>query len=48
MAGVTPAQHQLLLAVRGHQLWPRGPTIGEVIVWAYRLICCCVRTALVS
>ena len=29
VAGVTPAQHQLLLAVRGHQS-PQGPTIGEV------------------
>jgi DNA-binding MarR family transcriptional regulator len=28
-AGITPAQHQLLLAVRGHTD-PRGPTIGEV------------------
>ncbi len=28
-AGLTPAQHQLLLAVRGHED-PRGPTIGEV------------------
>jgi uncharacterized protein YeaO (DUF488 family)/DNA-binding MarR family transcriptional regulator len=28
-AGLTPAQHQLLLAVRGHRD-PRGPTIGEV------------------
>jgi len=28
-AGVTPAQHQLLLAVRGHAD-ERGPTIGEV------------------
>jgi DNA-binding MarR family transcriptional regulator len=27
--GLTPAQHQLLLAVRGHSD-PRGPTIGEV------------------
>jgi DNA-binding MarR family transcriptional regulator len=27
--GLTPAQHQLLLAVRGHTD-PRGPTIGEV------------------
>jgi DNA-binding MarR family transcriptional regulator len=27
-AGLTPAQHQLLLAVRGHED-PRGPTIGE-------------------
>lgn len=28
-AGVTPAQHQLLLAVRGHR-GEAGPTIGEV------------------
>jgi DNA-binding MarR family transcriptional regulator len=28
-AGLTPAQHQLLLAVRGHPD-PRGPTIGDV------------------
>ncbi len=28
-AGLTPAQHQLLLAIRGHRD-PRGPTIGEV------------------
>jgi DNA-binding MarR family transcriptional regulator len=28
-AGLTPAQHQLLLAIRGHTD-PRGPTIGEV------------------
>jgi DNA-binding MarR family transcriptional regulator len=28
-AGLTPAQHQLLLAVRGHTD-ARGPTIGEV------------------
>ncbi|MHB8511759.1 MAG: MarR family winged helix-turn-helix transcriptional regulator [Actinomycetota bacterium] len=27
-AGVQPAQHQLMLAIRGHQD-PRGPTIGE-------------------
>jgi DNA-binding MarR family transcriptional regulator len=27
--GLTPAQHQLLLAVRGHTD-PRGPTLGEV------------------
>ncbi len=27
-AGLSPAQHQLLLAVRGHTD-PRGPTIGE-------------------
>jgi DNA-binding MarR family transcriptional regulator len=28
-AGLTPAQHQLLLAVRGHSD-PRGPAVGEV------------------
>jgi DNA-binding MarR family transcriptional regulator len=28
-AGLTPAQHQLLLAVRGHGD-PRGPTVGDV------------------
>jgi DNA-binding MarR family transcriptional regulator len=28
-AGLTSAQHQLLLAVRGHQ-HPDGPTIGEI------------------
>jgi DNA-binding MarR family transcriptional regulator len=28
-AGLTPAQHQLLLAIRGHSD-PRGPTVGEV------------------
>ena len=28
-AGITPAQHQLLLAIRGHPD-PRGPTVGEV------------------
>ncbi len=28
-AGLTPAQHQLMLAIRGHSD-PRGPTIGEV------------------
>jgi DNA-binding MarR family transcriptional regulator len=29
IAGITPAQHQLLLAVRGHQ-GDAGPTIGEL------------------
>jgi DNA-binding MarR family transcriptional regulator len=29
MAGLTPAQHQLLLAIRGHTD-PRGPTTGDV------------------
>ena len=29
VAGITPAQHQLLLAVRGHQ-GDVGPTIGEL------------------
>jgi DNA-binding MarR family transcriptional regulator len=28
-AGLTPAQHQLLLTIRGHR-HPDGPTIGEV------------------
>lgn len=28
-AGLTPAQHQLLLAIRGHPD-PRGPTVGEL------------------
>lgn len=28
-AGLTPAQHQLLLSIRGHND-PRGPTIGDV------------------
>ncbi len=28
-AGLTPAQHQLLLAIRGHD-GERGPTIGDV------------------
>jgi len=28
-AGLTPAQHQLLLAVRGH-VDPRGPKVGQV------------------
>jgi DNA-binding MarR family transcriptional regulator len=28
-AGLTPAQHQLLLAIRGHAD-PRGPTVGDV------------------
>jgi DNA-binding MarR family transcriptional regulator len=28
-AGLTPAQHQLLLAVRGHEA-SEGPTIGEI------------------
>jgi DNA-binding MarR family transcriptional regulator len=28
-AGLTPAHHQLLLAVRGHRD-PRGPTVGDV------------------
>jgi DNA-binding MarR family transcriptional regulator len=27
--GLTPAQHQLLLAIRGHE-GPRGPTVGEL------------------
>src|ERR671933_1682677 len=28
-AGITPAQHQLLLAIRGHPD-PRGPTVGDI------------------
>jgi hypothetical protein len=28
-AGLTPSQHQLLLAIRGHDD-PRGPTVGDV------------------
>jgi DNA-binding MarR family transcriptional regulator len=31
-AGITPAQHQLLLAVRGHRD-PRGPTVGDVAAY---------------
>jgi DNA-binding MarR family transcriptional regulator len=31
-AGVTPAQHQLLLAIRGHPD-PRGPTVGDVAAY---------------
>ena len=37
-AGLTSAQHQLLLAIRGHGD-PHGPTIGEVAT------CCCATTA---
>jgi len=33
-AGLAPTQHQLLLAVRGHDD-PRGPTIGEVADYLY-------------
>lgn len=33
-AGLTPAQHQLLLAVRGHED-RRGPTIGQVADYLY-------------
>ncbi|HLH28591.1 MAG TPA: MarR family winged helix-turn-helix transcriptional regulator [Acidimicrobiales bacterium] len=33
-AGLAPAQHQLLLAIRGHDD-PRGPTIGEVAGYLY-------------
>jgi DNA-binding MarR family transcriptional regulator len=29
VAGLTPAQHQLLLAIRGHPD-PNGPTVGEI------------------
>lgn len=31
-AGLTPSQHQLLLAIRGADT-PEGPTIGEVADW---------------
>lgn len=31
-AGITPAQHQLLLAIKGHPD-PRGPTIGDVATY---------------
>jgi DNA-binding MarR family transcriptional regulator len=31
-AGLTPAQHQLLLAIRGHPD-PRGPTLSDVAVY---------------
>jgi DNA-binding MarR family transcriptional regulator len=31
-AGLTPAQHQLLLAIRGHR-HPDGPTIGEAAAY---------------
>jgi DNA-binding MarR family transcriptional regulator len=31
-AGLTPAQHQLLLAIRGHPD-PRGPTLGDVAAY---------------
>jgi uncharacterized protein YeaO (DUF488 family)/DNA-binding MarR family transcriptional regulator len=34
-AGLTPAQHQLLLAIRGHGD-PRGPTVGEVADYLLR------------
>jgi DNA-binding MarR family transcriptional regulator len=33
-AGVAPAQHQLLLAIRGHED-QRGPTIGEAADYLY-------------
>lgn len=33
--GLTPAQHQLLLAIRGHDD-PRGPTVGEVAAYLVR------------
>src|SRR5579884_1551505 len=32
--GLTPAQHQLLLAVRGHDD-PRGPTMGDIADYLY-------------
>jgi DNA-binding MarR family transcriptional regulator len=31
-AGVTPAQHQLLLAIRGHA-GERGPTVGDIAAY---------------
>jgi DNA-binding MarR family transcriptional regulator len=31
-AGITPAQHQLMLAIRGHDD-PRGPTVGDVAAY---------------
>jgi DNA-binding MarR family transcriptional regulator len=31
-AGVTPAQHQLMLAIRGHD-GERGPTVGDVAAY---------------
>jgi DNA-binding MarR family transcriptional regulator len=31
-SGLTPAQHQLLLAIRGHPE-PRGPTVGDVAAY---------------
>lgn len=31
-AGITPAQHQLLLAIRGHDD-PDGPTIGDIAAY---------------
>jgi DNA-binding MarR family transcriptional regulator len=34
-AGLTPTQHQLLLAVRGHPD-PRGPTVGDVARYLFR------------
>jgi DNA-binding MarR family transcriptional regulator len=33
-AGLTPAQHQLLLAIRGHDD-SRGPTIGDVAAYLF-------------
>lgn len=33
-AGLTPAQHQLLLAIRGHED-SRGPTIGDVASYLF-------------
>ncbi|MES1240789.1 MAG: MarR family transcriptional regulator [Acidobacteriota bacterium] len=33
-AGLTPAQHQLLLAIRGHED-SRGPTIGDVAAYLF-------------
>jgi DNA-binding MarR family transcriptional regulator len=33
-AGLTPAQHQLLLAIRGHP-GPKGPSIGDVAAYLF-------------
>lgn len=35
-AGLTPTQHQLLLAIRGSHVGPDGPTIGEIAERLYR------------
>jgi DNA-binding MarR family transcriptional regulator len=34
LAGITPAQHQLLLAIRGHPD-PLGPTVGDVAKYLF-------------